>query len=270
MKPSPTPCRIARPCRLRRCLSALLLIFLAAAWFVPLYGCLYHAAGASESHEIDRPLINTLLVSLLVSGAAAALSTLTGAAAGYSISQKRFFGRSALYGALVGAMFFPPVAFIVPLFRITAALGIYDSLAALILPFSATAFAVVYMKVAFDRLPRDVLDAAKMDGLSEAAIFTRIAAPLTRSHLAALFGLQFLIVWGALAVPFAVVQSPGNYTLALRLAQAHDTAQFIPRREMLWLVGLVVAPAAVIFACKARTIIDGVIRSLARHEAQGS
>jgi len=254
------------PGRRNRGLFALLLIVLAIAWFVPLYGWLYHASGADDEAAFDASLIRALVRSILVSGVAAGLSTILGAMAGYSISQKRFFGRRMLYGALVGAMFFPPVVFMAPLFHVTVALGIYDTLAALILPFAVTAFSVVYMKAAIDRLSPSILDAAKIDGLGEVAIFTRIVVPLTRGHIAALFILQFLAVWGALAVPFAVVQSPSNYTLALRLALAYDAAELIPPRELLWSAGLLAAPVVILFACKARTIIAGVMRSLFEHQ----
>ena len=252
-------------------LSAVLLVILGILWSVPLLAVACGAIRASAQnptlpHGLDPGIVRTLAISVLVCTVASVLSTTFGTMAGYAISQKRFYGKKLLFGALVGAMFFPPVVFMAPLFKIVASLRIYDTLAALILPSAATAFSVVYMKVVIDRVPSSTLDAAKIDGVGEIAILTRIILPLVRGPLAALLVLQFLATWGALAVPMAVVHSPRNYTLTLRLAMAIQRLYRVPERDLLWTIGLIAIPAIVLFFLKARDLIVGVMSALFRYE----
>jgi len=248
--------------------------FLAAVWFLPFLAVVYGAAVASEPdapspYQFDPGFIRTIIVSVFVCGAAAVLSVTFGTMAGYAISQKRFYGKNLLFGCLVGVMFFPPVVFIAPLFKVCASLRIYDTLLALILPSAATAFSIVYMKETIDRVPSAILDAARIDGVGEVRILTRIVAPQVRGPLTALAVLQFLATWGALAVPLAVVDSPRNYTLTLRLASAIQELNHVPARELLWSIGLITIPAIVLFVLRARQIVRGVMNILFRYQEAG-
>ncbi len=249
--------------------SAVLLIVLAALWVVPLLSVVGESDRTDGGpHELDPDLIRALIVSVVVSGVASVLCCTFGTMAGYAMSKKRFYGKKLLFGVLVGAMFFPPVVLMAPLFKVTAALRIYDTLAALILPSSVSAFAIVYMKAAIDNVPSSILDAAKIDGVGEVAILTRVLLPLVRRPLVALLLLQFIVTWGALAVPMAVVDSPRNYTLALRLAVAARKFHYIPKQEFLWIVGLIAVPAIVLFLLRARDIMQGAMGALFRYEKE--
>jgi len=254
-----------------RPLSGIVLTVATVLWVLPILAVLVGAAGASSrvpalSCELKPGVGHALVISLFVSTAVAVLSATFGTMAGYAISQKRIYGKRLLFGVLVGAMFFPPVVFMAPLFKVTATLHIYDTLPALILPSAVTAFSVVYMKVVIDRLPSDTLDAARIDGVGEIAILTRMILPLVRGPLAALLVLQFLAAWGALAVPMAVVDNPRNYTLTLRLAMAIRKFHRLPEQDMLWGILMIAIPAMALFALKARRIMRGVMGALFRYE----
>ncbi|NQT18222.1 MAG: carbohydrate ABC transporter permease [Planctomycetes bacterium] len=254
----------------KRCtISGAALLVLGALWCAPLIAVVWRILlehTSSVPLQSDPAMMRALLVGVLVSCVSAVLSCAFSGMAGYAFSQKRFYCRDVLFGALAGAMFFPPVVMMAPLFRITAWLGIYDTLAALILPSSVTAFSVVFMKVAVDRVSPETIDSAKIDGAGEVAVFTKIVIPLVRGPLLALFALQFLATWGALAVPWAVVDSPRHYTLSLRLAVAIQQLNSVPEAEVLWSAGLIAVPALVLFAFKARDIIRGAMGALFRYE----
>lgn len=254
----------------KRCaISGTILFLLAAVWCVPFIAVAYEVLveqSAGVAARFDSGMFRTLAFSVLAGSVSALLCCAFSAMAGYAISQKRFYCRDLLFGALVGAMFFPPVVLMAPLFRLTAWLGMYDTFAALILPLSVTAFSVVFMKVAIDRVPPSIIDAAKIDGIGELAVFTKIIVPLVRGPLLALFALQFLATWGALAIPWSVVDSPRLYTLSLRLAVRIQQLNELPESEVLLCASLIAIPAFVLFVVKARDIIKGVMGALFRYE----
>jgi len=252
-------------------LSWAALIVVGAIWMLPFVAAVREAVrplpgarcvAAGGSVEFARAAGITLLVSLT----AAAVASVTGAAAGYALSKKDFYGRKLINALLIGSVFFPPVVMMAPLFHVTARLGLYNSLLGLVLASSASGLAVVFMKAALDRLPTGIIDAARLDGLGEWAIFTRIVLPLARRPLAAVFLLQFALAWGALALPLAVIDNPRLATLSMHLAAAVHRVDPPPRAEILWMVGLLAVPPALLFSLKARDIIAGVLSALLPYE----
>ena len=254
----------------RRALSAVLLVLLAAIRLAPAAAVCYDLlrAGGSPTAPADPwpDLRHAVSLTLFVSLTASMLSCTFGAMAGYSLSKKRFYGRKLLLGTLIGAIFVPPAVLMAPLFRVTASLGIYDTAAALILPSAVTAFSIVFMKVAIDRVPPEMVDAAKLDGLGEFSIFTQIVLPQVRGPLLALLMLEFAANWGALALPMAVVDSPRNFTLSLRLAAAGQSADPPVAGCLLWLIAIIAVPPLLLFILKSRDMIIGTMSTLFRYE----
>ena len=252
--------------------SIVLLVIFGVIWLMPVVAALVDTVRANSGQpaamvvRLLPRLSHALMLSVLVAVPAAALSTAFGAMAGYAGSKKRFFGRRMFLGALVGAIFIPAAVLMVPLLRVTATLGIYDTPTALILPCSATAFAVVFMKVAIDRISSDILDSARIDGLGELAVFTRMVLPQVRGPLAALLFIEFISNWGALAVPMAVVDSPRNSTLPLYLGSALQSLNPPAAAQLLLAVALVAVPAIVLFLLKSGDIISGLLATLFRYE----
>ena len=250
--------------------SAILLVAFGILWLVPVAAALVDAVRANAGQmaivRLFPRLSHALALSVIVSSLAAGMSTAFGAMAGYAFSKKRFFGKKLAYGFLVGAIFMPATALMAPLLRVTASLGIYDTPLALILPCSVTAFAVVFMKVAIDRIPADVLDSGRIDGLGEMAIFTRLVLPLVRGPLAALLMIEFIGNWGALTIPMAVVDSPGNSTLALYLGNALRSINPPAAGQLLVAVALLAVPGILLFLLKSGDIIAGLLATLFRYE----
>jgi len=256
---------------IRRLLMALILAVFITIWLAPAVAIISEAfshdpAAAMASNHHDPLLFTALANTVVVSFTASLLACTLGATAGYALSKKRFYGRKLLFGALLASVFIPPTVMMAPMFRITASLGIYDTLAALILPASASGFAIVFMKVAIDRIPASVIDAAHIDGLGEVGTFARIVLPQVRAPLAALFIIEMISNWGALAVPLAVIDRPENYTLTLSMIAAGNSLTPEPRARMLLLTALIVLPAVALFLLKAREAISGTLSTYFKYE----
>jgi len=246
--------------------SGAILAILALLWLLPAAEALRPVL--SKLHEqqfaaFDASLVRPLLNSIAVAIAGAAVWTLCAAPAGYALSRRQFGAGKLFFGVLIGLMFFPPVVLMAPIFVTTARLGIYDSHAALIAPSSLAAFAVVYAAVAARSIPKSVVDAARIDGLGELAIFTRIVIPILRKPLAALFIIVFIGYWGALAWPMAVVDTPENFTLALTHLESSRSNLGNGSVLQSAFVAAAAIPVIVLFLVKPRDIIAGVVNTLA-------
>ena len=114
-----------------------------------------------------RPLRVAAINSTIVSSACAVLSVVFCSMAGYAFAKKRFRGRTVLFDLVLAWMALPTAILMMPLFRLTVVLGIYDTLLALILPFCVTGFGIFYMRYAISSVPDCLIDSARVDGLSE-------------------------------------------------------------------------------------------------------
>jgi len=249
----------------------ILLAVLAVLWVLPLSAVLCQVKATRGPHElpegeavkgIGRAAAITFGASLI----SATASCMVGTMAGYALSAKRFRGMKLLFGTLLGAMFMPPSILMVPLFRVTVGLGIHDTVAALALPACATAFSVVFMKAAIDRISPDVFQAARIDGLSEIGIFTKIVVPLVRGPMAALAIIEFIAGIGGLALPMAVIDGSRNRTLTLCLLDSLRTINPPPLASLMAILALIAIPAIVLFIAKPGDIISGMLAALFRYE----
>jgi multiple sugar transport system permease protein len=165
-----------------------------------------------------RYLANTFLVASL----ATVGTLLTGSLAAYAFGRLRFAGRGALFWLFLLSMMIPSQVTLIPLYVLTAKAGLMDTLAALVLPSLSSAYGVFLLRQFFSTLPRDLEDAARLDGASEAVIWWRIVLPLSRPALATLGVFTFLGVWTDFLWPLLVISSPEKRTLEVGLALFRD------------------------------------------------
>ncbi|HUU67924.1 MAG TPA: ABC transporter permease subunit [Planctomycetota bacterium] len=259
---------MSKTCRVR---PTILLATLSVLWMLPVAAVVYEAVVSRSVQALPRGaaapgIARAAAITFLVSLVSAVASCTFGAMAGYALSAKRFYGMKLLLGALLGAMFLPASILMVPVFRVAASLGIYDTIAALVLPSCVTAFSVVFMKAAIDRISPDIFHAARIDGLGESAIFVKIVLPLVRGPIIALGVIEFVAGIGAMAVPMAVVDSPRNYTLTLRLLDAMGGINPPPPASLIVILALIAIPSVVLFIAKWGDIISGLLAALFRYE----
>jgi multiple sugar transport system permease protein len=177
---------------------------------------------------------------------------------GYALAMLEFPGRRALFMVVMGTLLVPGVVTFVPLFVLVTNLGLTDTMPGLILPFLVSPFGVFLMRQFIQGLPRDLLDAGRVDGAGELRIFARIFLPLCGPALATLGILTFLGSWNNFLWPLVVAQQESHYTLPVALAlyaKGQNSTQY-----GLLLAGatVVVIPILAIFLMFQRRFIEGI------------
>ena len=177
---------------------------------------------------------------------------------GYALAMLEFKGKRALFVLVMVTLLIPGVVTFVPLFVLVANAGLVDTLPALILPFLVSPFGVFLMRQFIIGLPRELLDAGRVDGAGELKIFARIFLPLCGPALATLGILTFLGSWNNFLWPLVVAQTEDKYTLPVALA-LYSTGQNSTRYGLL-LAGatVVLLPILIIFLIFQRRFIEGI------------
>ncbi len=159
-------------------------------------------AGPDGSFMYVRNIFN----SLIISGAVALSSVVMASAAGYGLAKFRFRGRNVVFMGIMGTMMIPFETIMIPLFLTAVKLRLQNSYAGLILPFMTSAFGVFLMRQYLLGFPEELLDAARIDGCSEPAIFSRIVIKNITPAIATLAILAFRGQWDNLLWPLLIAQ----------------------------------------------------------------
>ena len=163
-----------------------------------------------------------IVPALLNSVAIAAISTLLGllltVPAGYAFAKLRFRGRERLLKILIASLVVPGQVAMLPLFLIFKQLGLVNSYAGVILPSLAGIFAILFVRQATLAIPDEMIDAARIDGASEARIFVTIVLPLLTPIVVTLALFMFLGSWNDFLWPLIVLADQHLYTLPVAVA----------------------------------------------------
>jgi len=170
-------------------------------------------AAAWDKGRLAGPLVNSILTTLL----RAALNVLLAALAAYPLARMSFRGRDAIFVLILATMMIPDQVILVPLFRIVAGLGMYDTLAALVVPFAVSALGIFMCRQAFLQIPASMDEAARIDGASSLAIWWHVIVPLSAPTLATLALFSVIGAWSDLLWPLVVLQNSRNYTLPVAI-----------------------------------------------------
>ena len=198
--------------------------------------------------------------SLLVGAITVASVLLFDSLVGYTLAKLPFPGKNVIFVLILSTMFVPTEMLVLPWYQMSAEYGWLDTFWGILFPGIMTAFGVFLMRQAFSTLPDELLDAGRIDGLSEFGLFWRIALPLVKPSLAALAILTFIGNWNAYLWPLIIAESREMYTLpvGLSLFSGEAGAQW-----NLITAGSAVAviPMMIVFAIFQRQIIEGVVRA---------
>lgn len=176
---------------------------------------------------------------------------------GYALSRYRFIGRSFWFYSVIFVLMIPVHIMIIPLYLLIFKLGLYDTYAALILPFLVNPIGIFLVKQYIDTLPSSMEEAARIDGAGEFRILFRVVMPLCKPALAVLAIQVFLTNWNSFLFPFILTSSDSVRTLPVGLAlyQGH---QAIDWPHLMAGSSLAVIPVLVIFLLFQRHIISGI------------
>jgi multiple sugar transport system permease protein len=155
----------------------------------------------------DEPFARYLANSLLMAGSVAALDVAVSSLAAYALARLRFAGREALFFLVLAVMITPFEAVLVPLYLIVRWFGWIDSYAALVVPMVPRALSIFLLRQFFLGLPRDLDDAARIDGCGHPGIYWHIALPLSRPVLLTVALLTFQEMWGSFTWPLVATNS---------------------------------------------------------------
>ena len=152
--------------------------------------------------------------SLVVSLASAAITTVIAAASGYAFSRFRFRGQKIVIALMLLTQMFPLLMIIAPIYKIVAALGLLNSLSSLILVYTAfnIPFATFLMQSFFDGIPKDLEDAAMMDGCTRLQALRKVILPLTLPGLGATLGFIFTAAWSEVLFALMLIRSEHSMT----------------------------------------------------------
>jgi multiple sugar transport system permease protein len=196
--------------------------------------------------------------------AAASLHTLlvlaTAAMAAYALARMRFRGRNAIFAIVVATLFIPPFAMIIPNYLIVDKLDWLNRLIVVIVPSAASAFGVFFLRQFFISLPKEIEEAAVLDGANQWQIFIRVVLPLSKPALATLAVLAFLGNWNDFLWPIYVLFSADTLTLPPGLGALQGT---YTTDYPVIMAGAALAsiPALILFILAQRYIIEGVSRT---------
>ncbi|GAB0117891.1 carbohydrate ABC transporter permease [Acidisoma sp. 7E03] len=192
-------------------------------WFAPHFALFSNLERlfTFQSGVFGRWLVNTAFYSVT----SAVGATLLSAAAGYAFAKFRFLGRRALFALTLGAIMIPQTALAIPLFLLMSRIGLVDTPWAVILPCLVNPFGVYLMRVyAEQSVPDELLEAARIDGASEAAIFFGMVLRLLSPALITVLLLSFVSTWNNYFLPLVMLESNQLFPLTVGLATWYQNA----------------------------------------------
>ena len=171
-----------------------------------------------------RWLINTVVMSV----SSMLLTCLTASMAGYALAKKRFYGRTILFSLIVCAMALPKQVILIPLLREMSALGLYDTIWAVIIPIVGWPFGVFLLKQFAEGIPTEMVEACRIDGASEWRTFTDVMFPMIKPGVGACAIFTFINSWNDYFMQLIMLTSSKNLTISLGIAtmQAENSTDF--------------------------------------------
>lgn len=182
--------------------------------FVPTAIDLTGYVGLFQESDILLWMLNSVIVSIVGIGAHIVLCSL----AGYGFARLRFKGRTFGFFAIVGTIMVPTQLLMIPTYIMFSRVGLVDTLGAAMVPWLASAFGVFLMRQFFLSLPKEIEEAALIDGCSRLQSFLRVTLPLAKPAIATLAIFTLLGSWNDLIWPLVAINDESAYTLQLGLA----------------------------------------------------
>ncbi|WP_454051068.1 carbohydrate ABC transporter permease [Cellulomonas sp. Marseille-Q8402] len=207
---------------------------------------------------LDRvPVVRYLGNSMVVAAMAVTANIVGATCAGYALARLRFRGRGVATGVFVAALLVPIETVIVSQFLLVRSMGLADTLLGVVLPGAVAALNVLLMRNAFAALPRELEEAAVVDGANAWQRFTRICAPQVKGVITVVAIFAFVGSWNDFLWPLIVLSSEDNYTLSVGLNRLRGTFYDDPR---LIAAGTVIAlvPIVVLFVSLQRYFFRGL------------
>jgi multiple sugar transport system permease protein len=224
----------------------------------PVTGEHYHEVllGSSRTARIGRAFLNSVVIAL----GTVVLVVATSAMAAYPLARMRFPGRTVVFTVVIGSLMIPNAVILVPQYVLVQRLGWLSTFPGLIVPEAAMTFAfgVFLLRQFFLTMPRELEDAARIDGAGAWQLFTRIVLPLSQPVLAALAIFAFRSAWNDFLWPLIAVNRPEMFPLPVALALLRSAYSSESYGPIMAGAALSAVPLLVVFVVANRRIVEGV------------
>jgi multiple sugar transport system permease protein len=224
-----------------------------AAWF-PLHPDWSNYSAVFE----EIPLLTFFVNSVIVTGLIVAGQTITCMMSGYAFAMIRFPGRGKIFMLFLATMMVPLQATMIPVFVLIKWLGLANSLGALIVPALGGAFGTFLMRQYFMQMPRELGEAARIDGASPLQVFWFVYARMAMPPAAALATLNFSGFWSEFYRPLIFLSDQSTYTLPLGLVGLQGNLGTGSISVVLAGVVIALIPSVLLFAFAQRYFIEGI------------
>ncbi|MBF2077688.1 MAG: carbohydrate ABC transporter permease [Synechococcales cyanobacterium T60_A2020_003] len=183
--------------------------------FIPAQPTVQNFVKVWQTNPFGRYLFNSVLVAVLTVG----LNLLFCSLAAYPLARLSFRGREALFTLVVSTILIPFQIVMIPLYILTVQLGLRNTYLGIIFPAIASAFGIFLLRQAFLGVPKELEEAARVDGCTELGIWWHIMLPSVRPALVTLAIFVFIGSWSDFLWPLIVLDRPEYYTLPLGVAK---------------------------------------------------
>ncbi|WP_432950471.1 carbohydrate ABC transporter permease [Kribbella sp. CA-253562] len=209
-----------------------------------------------ESVPIARALWNSAVVGVLGTGGQLLLASM----AGYGLARIPYRHADKVFYAVVATLMIPGAVTFIPTFVVVSSLGWVSSLRGLIIPTLFSGFAAFLFRQYFLSFPRELEEAARVDGAGYFGTFWRIVVPNSLPFFAAIAAITFIGNWNSFLWPLVIGQDSSSWTIQVALS-TFVTAQTINIHELFMAVAVSILPLVLIFAFLQRYLIQGVTQS---------
>lgn len=225
----------------------------------PTFASANWSLAAFSTLLVERPFARYFLNSLVVSAGSTLLSVTLAALAAYGFTRFHIRGASALIVFLLFTKMLPETLLIIPYFRLMSELGLINSYLALILAYSSFAlpFSVWMLIGFFLSIPREIDEAAIMDGATRLVVFWRVILPLARPGLVAVALFTFLISWNAYVWALVLTTDPSMFVLSVGIANMVGEYR-VQWNELMAAAVIAALPVIVLFAFLERHLVSAI------------
>ena len=207
-----------------------------------------------ENRGIGRALINSAIVSSCQVIGTLALCSM----AAYGLTRIPFKGSKLVFALVLMTFLLPIESLMVPLYIHVTGLGLADTLIGVFIPWIASPFGLFMLRQAFEEIPRELDEAARIDGAGHFRIFWSIILPNVRTPLATLALVTFLFSWNAFLWPLVILHSPRNHVVQLAIAQSVSISQLPNWGETFAGATIATVPLIILFLFLQRYFVRGI------------
>ena len=204
--------------------------------------------------RLPRSFVNSVIVAALEVFAVLLTSSVTG----YVFARKMFFGKDALFLFVLASTMVPFTMLLIPLYLMYVDIGLTDNYIGVILPTAVSAYGIFLSRMFIRGIPRDLFDAAEIDGAGDLQIYRLIVLPLSRPVLSALAIFTLIISFNSLLWPLVVLTNQELFTMPITLAGYARTGEGIRFTEILAAAVIASIPLVVAFLVLQRNFVKGI------------